>query len=45
MKTECNAKPLEFHDLDRPRVVGDFDGGKISSDRGGVLLREVKQRT
>ena len=26
-------------------VVGEFDGGKISSDSGGLLLREVEQRT
>jgi hypothetical protein len=26
-------------------VVGQFDGGKISSDSGGLLLREVEQRT
>lgn len=26
-------------------VVGEFDGGKINSDSGGLLLREVEQRT
>jgi hypothetical protein len=26
-------------------VIGRFDGGKISSDAGGVLLREVEKRT
>jgi hypothetical protein len=26
-------------------VVGQFDGGKISSDSGGLLLREVEQRS
>ena len=26
-------------------MVGQFDGGKISSDSGGLLLREVEQRT
>jgi len=26
-------------------VVGKFDGGKISSDSGGLLLREVEERT
>jgi len=25
--------------------VGEFDGGKISSDSGGLLLREVEQRS
>ena len=45
MKTECTAGQLEFHGLGRRTVVGEFDGGRISSDSGGVLLREVEQRT
>ena len=45
MKTECNAQQLEFHGLGRRAVVGQFDGGKISSDSGGLLLREVEGRT
>jgi hypothetical protein len=45
MKTECSAGQLEFHGLGRRAVVGHFDGGKISSDSGGLLLREVEQRT
>jgi hypothetical protein len=35
---------MEFHGLGRRVVVGEFDGGKISSDSGGLLLREVEQR-
>ena len=45
MKTECSAGQLEFHGLGRRAVVGEFDGGKISSDSGGLLLREVEKRT
>jgi hypothetical protein len=45
MKTECTAGQLEFHGLGWRAVVGQFDGGKISSDSGGLLLREVEQRT
>jgi len=41
MKTECNSGQLEFHALGRREVVGRFDGGRITSDGGGVLLREV----
>jgi hypothetical protein len=45
MKTECTAGQLEFHGLGRRAMVGEFNGGKISSDSGGLLLREVEQRT
>jgi len=44
MKTECTLDQMEFHGLGRRVVVGQFDGGKISSDSGGLLLREVEQR-
>ena len=45
MNTECTTKPLAFHGLGRRKVVGGFNGGEISSDGGGLLLREVEQRT
>ncbi len=45
MNTECTTAQLEFHGLGRRSVVGQFDGGKISSDSGGLLLREVEMRT
>jgi len=45
MTTECTAAQLEFHGLKRRQVIGKFDGGEISSDGGGVLLREVEKRT
>ena len=44
MSTQCNPAQLEFHALGRREVVGRFDGGRITSDGGGVLLREVDQR-
>lgn len=44
MKTECTPKQMEFHDLGRRDVIGKFDGGEISSDGGGLLLREVEKR-
>lgn len=44
MKTECNLEQLEFHALGRREVIGRFDGGRITSDGGGLLLREVDQR-
>lgn len=45
MGTECTAGQLEFHGLGQRSVVARFDGGRISSDSGGLLLREVEQRT
>lgn len=44
MTTECNPTQLEFHALGRRDVVGRFDGGRITSDGGGLLLREVDHR-
>lgn len=45
MSAECNQKTFAFHALGGREVVGRFDGGTISSDGGGVLLREVEART
>ena len=45
METECKPEQLEFHDLGRREVVAKFDGGQISSDGGGLLLREVENHT
>ncbi len=44
MKTQCTGERLEFHALGRRLVTGRFDGGRLSSDAGGVLLREVDKR-
>lgn len=44
MSTECNIKSLEFHPHFRRDVTGRFDGGRITSDGGSLLLREVEQR-
>ena len=43
MSTECIGKRIEFQGLSGRRVVGRFDGGLITSDGGGLLLREVIQ--
>jgi Transposase DDE domain group 1 len=43
--TECKPKPFEFHALGSREVVANFDGGDITSDAGGLMLREVEQRT
>ena len=43
--TECNQLNFDFHPLQRRAVVGRFDGGRITSDAGALLLREVELRT
>ena len=43
--TECKPQQYEFHGLGNREVVARFDGGDISSDAGGLLLREVELRT
>jgi len=45
MTTECSGKLFEFHPLGRREVRVGFDGGTITSDGGGLLLREVEKRT
>ena len=44
METQCTVEQLEFHALGRRSVTGRFDGGRLSSDAGGVVLREVDKR-
>ena len=45
MDTQCIPTQLEFHSLGKREVVGKFDGGNITSDAGGLLLRETEKRT
>lgn len=40
--TECTPTPLCFQDLGSRQVLAAFDGGKVTSDGGGLLLREVE---
>jgi len=42
--TECKQGAFEFQALSRRKVEVDFRGGQISSDGGGLLLREVEHR-
>jgi hypothetical protein len=44
MPTECNQESFPFHPLVGRQVEGRFDGGAITSDAGGLLLREVEKR-
>ena len=43
MNTVCH-KQLRFGSLFSKQVTADFDGGNITSDAGGLLLRELDER-
>ena len=45
MKTECTKKRYQFQALGRKEILADFTGGTITSDGGGLLLREVEKRS
>ena len=45
MQTQCNQRTFAFHALRRREVRARFDGGQITSDAGGLLLKEVEQAT
>lgn len=45
MSTECNARDFDFQGLGSREVTARFDGGAITSDAGGLLLREVEAKT
>jgi hypothetical protein len=45
MQTECTRNYNSFQALGKREIVADFSGGTITSDGGGLLLREVEQRT
>lgn len=42
--TECKPKKLVLSGLGRHRVEADFEGGRLTSDAGLLLLREVDRR-
>jgi hypothetical protein len=45
MRTQCTQRTFGFEALGRREVVARFDGGPITSDAGGLLLREVEHLT
>ena len=45
VQTDCRATQFEFQGLGRRQVVACFDGGRLTSDAGVLLLREVAERT
>ncbi len=42
--TECTRKSLSFSSLSRQKITADFDGGRLTSDAGGLLLREADRQ-
>ena len=45
MTTECTRKSFGFHPLKNREIRARFDGGAITTESGGLLLREVEKRT
>jgi hypothetical protein len=45
LTTECNDQPFLFQELASRKIVVDFGGGYLSSDGGGVFLRELEVRS
>jgi hypothetical protein len=45
MKTKCNPESFEFQVLNGRQVIAGFNGGSLTSDGGGLLLRETAGRT
>jgi hypothetical protein len=41
MPTECNSELYQFPDVEKKAVVAGFDGGKITSDAGMLLLAQA----
>jgi hypothetical protein len=45
METDCSRTSFEFQPLAGRQITARFDGGTITSDAGGLLLREVEARS
>ena len=42
--TECNSEAVRFTGVRRRNIVADFNGGRLTTDAGVLLLREVDRR-
>lgn len=42
--TECNTKAVQFSRVNRRQLAADFNGGRLTTDGGVLLLREVDRR-
>lgn len=43
MQTRRNAEQYEFSCIERRRVVAAFDGGRVTSDAGALLLKRTDE--
>jgi hypothetical protein len=44
VETQCNQTSFEFQVVGGREIVARFDGGRVTSDGGGILLREIESR-
>jgi len=42
--TKCNRKSVSFSRVRRKKITADFNGGRLTSDAGGLLLREADRQ-
>lgn len=42
--TDCNRDTLDFASIGPKAVVADFNGGRLTTDAGALLLREIGQK-
>ena len=42
--TECITEPITFSSLSRQKIQAEFNGGRLTSDGGALLLRQVDRR-
>ena len=45
MPTECNPELFDFGSVEGRRVVAGFDGGRVTSDAGALLLGATTRRS
>lgn len=43
--TSCHKQTLQFSKLGSKQILANFEGGRITSDTGVLLLREIENRT
>ena len=44
MQTQCTQRSFGFQQVGGREIVARFDGGRVTSDGGGILLREIEER-